>query len=215
MSQSQRPRIELTGFEARHYDRLLDVLTLGYYPFFLNRIYRDMNIQTGEKVLDFGAGTGRMAAGIARRVGASGRVTGLEIGLEMQARFQRRRARQPNLRLLCRRIEEPLELEEKVDRVLLSFVLHGFEQYQRILIIQNAWEAMNPDGQLWILDWNEFDLEARPRWFQRIFRRVECAAAQDFIAREWEAILAGYRFSGFRSTRYFRGYIRLLGCRKY
>ena len=215
MSQSQRPRIELTGFEARHYDSLLNGLTLGYYPFFLRRVYRDLDIQPGEKILDFGAGTGRMAQAMARKAGPAGRVTGLEIGPEMQARFRRRAARQPNLGLLARRIEEPLTLEEPADRILISFVLHGFEQHQRILIIQNAWENLQPDGQLCILDWNEFELGAKPRWFQKLFQRVECEAAQDFIVREWPTILAGYRFTGFQTREYLRGYVRLIRCRKF
>jgi demethylmenaquinone methyltransferase/2-methoxy-6-polyprenyl-1,4-benzoquinol methylase len=214
MSQSQRPRIELTGFEARHYDLLLNGLTLGYYPFLLRRVYRDLEIQPGERILDFGAGTGRMALAMARRAGPAGRVTGLEIGPEMQAQFRRRAARQPNLGLLGKRIEEPLGLEEPGDRVLLSFVLHGFGQHQRILIIQNAWENLQPEGQLCILDWNEFDLAAKPRWFQALFRRVECEAAQDFIARDWTAILADYRFAGFQTREYFRGHFRLIRCRK-
>ncbi len=215
MSQSQRPRIELTGFEARHYDLLLDGLTLGYYPLFLRRVFRDLGVQPGEKILDFGAGTGRMAQAMARLTGPSGRVTGLEIGPEMQAQIRRRAARQSNLGLLGQRIEEPLALEEPADRVLISFVLHGFEQHQRILIIQNAWENLQPDGQLCILDWNEFDLAAKPRWFRALFRRVECVAAQDFIAREWTTILAGYRFTGFQTREYLRGYVRLIRCRKY
>mgnify|MGYP000871481113 FL=1 len=212
---TRKPKIELTGFAARHYDRLLDLACAGYYCRFLQRVMDDLAIRPGERILDLGAGTGRLAALMARRTGPAGRIVGVEIGPEMQDRFRRRAAKFPNLELLDRRIEGPLDLAGRFDRVLISFVLHGLEQYQRILVIQNAGEFLAEDSCLCILDWNERDLATFNPLARQLFQRFECEPARDFIARDWRTILADYRFADFRAWYYMRGYIRLLTGLKY
>lgn len=212
---TRKPKIEITGFKARHYDRLLDLASAGYYRRFLRRVLDDLAIQPGERILDLGAGTGRLAAQMARRTGPAGRVVGVEIGPEMKDRFRRRAALLPNLALVERRIDAPLDLGETFDRILISFVMHGLEQHQRILVIQNASELLAEDGCLCILDWNERDLAAFNPLVRQIFQRFECEQARDFIARDWRTILADYRFADFRAWYYMRGYIRLLTGQKY
>jgi len=212
---TRRSKIELSGFKARYYDQLMDVITLGQYGRFLDRVIADFDPRPDERVLDLGAGTGRIAERLARRVGPAGKVMGVEIGPEMLAQFRRRMNRQPNLELVNQRIEKPFDLQERFDRVLISFVLHGFEHFQRILIIQTAAEHLARGGEFCLLDWNERELGTFPPWFRLAFRKLECEQAQDFIARDWQAILSAYRFDEFRRFTYFRGYIRLLRARLY
>jgi demethylmenaquinone methyltransferase/2-methoxy-6-polyprenyl-1,4-benzoquinol methylase len=212
---TQKPRIELTGFKARHYDGLLDMASAWRYGHFLRRVLDDLAIEPGERILDLGAGTGRIAALMAERTGPAGRVVGVEIGPEMRARFRRRAARIPNLELVDRRIEHPLDLGARFDRVLVSFVLHGLEQHQRILVVQNAAESLAEDGRLCILDWNERDLAAFHPLARALFKRFECAQARDFIARDWRTILSDYRFDRFQAWYYMRGYFRLLTGQKF
>ena len=211
----QRSHIEASGFIARHYDHWLDFVTFGYYWVLLRHVVRDLELTAGESVLDFGAGTGRMAALIAACVGPEGRVMGLEIHPEMQARYRRRMATHPNMTLLDQRIEEIFTLARRYDRVLMSFVLHGFEQYQRILILQNAYDHLEPDGELCVLDWNCGDLRRAPGLVRIFFERESGAAARDFMVRDWRMILASYRFSDCREYLYGRGHIRLIRCRRY
>ena len=51
--EAERPlsKVEVTGFEARHYDLLMNVLTLGTYPLFIRRVVRDLHIQPQDHIL--------------------------------------------------------------------------------------------------------------------------------------------------------------------
>lgn len=213
--ETKRSKIELTGLKARFYDQIMDLGSLGSYGRFLDRMAADLDLKPGERVLDLGAGTGRVAETLARRVGPEGKVMGVEIGPEMLAQFRRRMNRQDNLELVNQRIEKPFDLEERFDRVIISFVLHGFEHFQRILILQTASEHLVSGGEFCLLDWNEREINTFPRYFRLLFQKLECEQAQDFIARDWQAILSDYRFHQFRQFTYFRGYVRLLRARLY
>lgn len=207
--------LEFTGFSARHSGGLLDLASLGGYTLFLHRAMRDLELRPGEKVLELGSGPGRRAAWMAGRVGPRGKVTGVEFRPEPACRFRRRARHNPVLELKEQRLEEALLLPEKYDRVFISFVLHGFEQYQRILIIQNAYENLDLEGEFCLLDWGERRLSRSPAWIRSLFRRFECGLAEDFMARDWKTILADYRLTNVREYHYLRGYARLIRCQKY
>ncbi len=207
-------KVEVTGLEARHYDRLMNLITLGTYPFFIRRVIADMDIRPDDAILDLGAGTGRNAELMARRLSERGRIVGLDIGPEMLAQAQARFRDRPNVAFEKRRIEEPLPYRDEFDKVFISFVLHGFVQEDRLRIIANVHQALKPGGAFLILDYAHFEPEEAfwpVRW---AFRHAECPLASDFARRDWEAILAGQGFADFRSRHYYRGYVRLLRARK-
>jgi len=205
-------KVEVTGFEARYYDTLMNLITLGWYPSFIRRAIADLGLRRGERVLDLGAGTGRNALLMREYIGNESEVLGLEIGPEMQAQYRRKTADYPNLHLEDRRIDEPLpeEYAGRFDRVFISFVLHGFVQEKRDAIIANAARALRPGGTFSILDYSNFDVDRAPAWVRFAIRRVECPLAEDFIRRDTREMLAGYGFGDFRQTEYLKGYIRLL-----
>ena len=212
----ERPlsKVEVTGFEARHYDLLMNLITGGTYPFFIRRVVRDMGIRPDDAILDLGAGTGRNARLMARYLSGRGRVLGLEIGEEMLEQAERKCRRLPNVTFERRRIEEPLPYQEEFDKVFISFVLHGFVQEDRLRILANVRRALRPGGEFLILDYNEFEPEEAPWPIRFAFRRVECPLATDFVRRDWRAILTEQGFGDFREHRYYLGYVRLLGARK-
>ncbi|MRJ02176.1 MAG: methyltransferase domain-containing protein [Epsilonproteobacteria bacterium] len=203
-------KVEVKGFEARHYDRLMDLVTLGTYPFFIRRAIGDLGLKEGDRILDMGAGTGRNAALMVRYIGEEGRIVALEIGKEMKEQFERRCSSCPNVELIDQPIDRPFDLGEAFDFVFLSFVLHGFVQERREIIIRNAYNHLLFGGTLAILDYANFDLDrANPlvRWF---IRKVECPLAEDFIRRDTKEMLRSFGFKRFQNHFYYGGYIRLL-----
>ncbi len=203
-------KVEVKGFEAKHYDRLMDLITLGYYPFFIRKAIKNLRLQDGDKVLDMGAGTGRNAVLMRQFVQDRGEIIGVEIGQEMQEQFRNKTAKYSNIKLLNRRIDQFLPFQEEFDVVFISFVLHGFIQPKREIIIQNAYQALKPGGRFAILDYANFDPDKAPWPVRFLIRRVECPLAEDFIRRDTKQMLYAHGFSDFEERYYFGGYIRLL-----
>ena len=207
-------KVEVTGFEARHYDRLMDLITLGRYPKFIRRAIADIGLQPGEKELDFGAGTGRNALLMRERIGDEGKITALEIGPEMKEQFKRNTAAYPNIELVDRRIDEPMPYENEYDVVFISFVLHGFVQELRDRIIENGYKALKPGGRFAILDYNNFDIDKAPWYVRLAIRKIECPLAEDFINRDTKQMLKSFGFTSFEEHFYFKNYLRLLVAHK-
>jgi ubiquinone/menaquinone biosynthesis C-methylase UbiE len=207
-------KVEIEGFEARHYDLLMNLITAGTYPFFIRRVVRDMAIQPTDAILDLGSGNGRNACLMARYLSDRGQIVGLDIGEEMLRQARRRCRHLPNVTMEKQRIEEPLPYREEFDKVFISFVLHGFIQEERLRIVKNAYRALRPGGQFLVLDYNEFEPE-QSFWPVRFaFRHLECPQATDFVRRDWRVVLREQGFGDFRAHRYYFGYVRLLGAEK-
>jgi len=202
-------KVEVTGFEAKHYDLLMNIITLGTYPFFIRKAIKSIGLKKGESVLDFGAGTGRNDCLMLKYIGREGKITGLEIGEEMSEKF-RKNCNYPNVNLLNKRIDEPLEFEKEFDTVFISFVLHGFIQEKREIIVKNAYNALKEGGKFVILDYNEFDPDKAFFIAKYAIKNLECPLAEDFIRRDWKKILTNFGFKSFRETFFYKKYVRLL-----
>jgi len=205
----QDSKVEVTGVEAKYYDILMNIITLGTYPSFIRRAIKDLDLKMGEKVLDLGCGTGRNDCLMLEYTGDKGSITGIEIGKEMKKKFQKN-CYQPNIDLIDKKIDEPLELDKKFDLVFISFVLHGFIQEKREIIIKNARKALKPGGRFSILDYNEFDVENSGLFTRFAIRKLECPLAEDFIVRDWKSILEKMGFKISDEKYYYKKKIRLL-----
>ncbi len=206
-------KVEVTGFEAKYYDILMNIITLGTYPVFLRKAIKDLNLKKGEEVLDLGCGTGRNDCLMLKYTGEKGSITGIEIGKEMTKKFKKN-CSQPNVELINKKIDEPLELDKKFDLVFISFVLHGFIQQKREIIIENARKALRPGGRFSILDYNEFDVENSGLFTRFAFRKLECPLAEDFIVRDWKSILQKMGFKISDEKYYYKNKVRLLSAIK-
>jgi len=207
-------KVEVTGFEARHYDLLMNLITAGTYPFFIRRVVRDMGIRPEDAILDLGAGTGRNAELMARYLSDQGRIVGLDVGAEMLAQAQERFRASANVTFEEGSITEDLPYQQEFDKVFMAFVLHGFVQEDRLRIISNAHRALKVGGEFLILDYAAFEPEEAMWPVRWAFRYAECPLASDFARRDWPAILAAQGFGHFRSQHYYLGYLRLLAARK-
>ena len=210
----EESKVEVRGFEAKYYDTLMNIITFGWYPSFIKRVIADLRLENGDKVIDFGAGTGRNALLMRKYVGDSGQITGVEIGKEMKEQFISKTSSYSNIKLLEQSIEEPFEEKEKYDVVFISFVLHGFIQPKRNQIIDNAYSLLKEGGIFAILDYNEFDVSEAPFYIRFPIRKMECPLAEDFINRDLKTMLEKRGFNEFLKNEYFNGYLRLMIARK-
>ena len=76
----QESKVEVTGFEARHYDLLLKMGSFGVYNRMLKKAIADMNILPDDAILDLGCGTGYNDCLMAGYLNQDGKIVGLEIG---------------------------------------------------------------------------------------------------------------------------------------
>jgi demethylmenaquinone methyltransferase/2-methoxy-6-polyprenyl-1,4-benzoquinol methylase len=199
---------------ARFYDAFMDIATLGRYSSFIEKAVGAVAIEPDDRIIDLGAGTGRNACLMLRRLSPAGALTGVDISEAMISRFRKKCARFPNAGIVKAGIDGPLPFREEFDKAFISFVLHGFPQDVRETIIDNAFKALKKRGELYILDWNEFDIQAIPLNQRVLFRIIECPNAFDFIRRDWKRILAEHAFGGFQERYYFRGLVRMLKAEK-
>ena len=207
-------KVEIRGFVAKHYDTLMNVITLGRYSFFIQKTILLMKIKPNHKIIDLGAGTGRNACLMMKQLSTKGEVVGLDISEDMIVQFNKNCAEFSNAKVIYKRIDQDLDYEMYFDKAFVSFVLHGFPQEARKQIIGNAFKALKKNGELFILDYNEFSLKEMPFYLKIPFKFAECPYVFDFIEKDWKKILAGEGFSYFEEYLFFNKYIRLLKAKK-
>ncbi len=202
--------VELTKFTAKNYDKIMNAISFGIYKRFIHRVVKNMGISVGDNILDLGCGTGRNARLMLDYAGKKGRLTGIDISKEMEMQFLLKFDGKPNVTFINQRIDQPFTLEEKFDKVFISFVIHGFPHEVRNTVIQNAFNNLKPGGAFYILDFAEFDMKKMPAHHRFIFKKIECKYAFDYIERDWKEILTTAGFSNFEESFYLKNYVRLL-----
>ena len=208
-------KVEIHGFVAKHYDILMNTITLGRYSSFIQKIIWLMKIKPEHKIIDLGAGTGRNACLMVKYLSSKGKVVGIDISREMISQFQKKCAAFPNAEIIYARVDQSLPFKGEFDKVFISFVLHGFPQNIREVIVKNAFEMLKSDGDFYILDYSEVSFKLLPFYGKALFKLIECPYAFDFIERDWEHILENHDFCGFEEFFFFKDYVRLLKAQKH
>ncbi|MBT3384376.1 MAG: class I SAM-dependent methyltransferase [Prolixibacteraceae bacterium] len=202
--------VELTGFTAKNYDKIMNTMSFGLYRGFIKKAIKNMAIQQGDAILDLGCGTGRNANLMSDYIGESGAITGLDISEQMENQFLQKFKDRTNITFANKRIDQLFDLEKQFDKVFISFVIHGFPHEIRSTVIQNALKHLKPGGAFYILDFAEFDMNKMPAHHRYIFKKVECKYAFDYIERDWKNILKEAGFTDFEENFYLKKYVRLL-----
>ena len=205
-----KSRVEIKGFTAKYYDTLINVVTFGKYSSFIGKAIELMRIRPTDRILDLGAGTGRNACLIMRYLSSEGELLSLDISKEMIIQFEKKCANFSNAKIINKRIDQHLPYRNEFDKVFICFVLHGFPQSVREVIIDNAFRALKNDGEFFILDYNEFSLRNTPFYLRFAFKLIECPYAFDFIKKDWKKILSKIGFKHFKEHYFFSKYVRLL-----
>jgi len=209
-----RSKVEIGAWGVRYYDFLLNVLSLGRYSYFIRQVVEKMGIQSGQSILDLGSGTGKNECFMAEKVGPYGKIVGVDVSDEMLSRARKRCRNYPNVIYKKQRAELPLPYKEDFETVFISFVLHGFENAQKLGIIHNAYQALRVGGSFYVLDYAEFDLGRM--WFplRWAFTHWECQLAVEFLELDIKGMLRSQGFSNFEEEFFFKGYLRLLKAAK-
>ena len=202
--------VELNPFTAKHYDRVMNIASLGLYKGFITRAIKDMDIQSGDIILDLGCGTGRNAGLMATNLSDKGSITGLDVSEIMEKQFNKKFSGDKRIRFIRQRADIPFDLEQQFDKILISFVIHGFPHEVRKVVIQNAYNHLKPGGSFFMLDFSEFDMAEMPSFHRFVFITIECKYAFDFIEKDWKQILSENGFSEFKESFYMKKYVKLL-----
>ncbi|MBW1715913.1 MAG: class I SAM-dependent methyltransferase [Deltaproteobacteria bacterium] len=207
-------KVEIQGFTAKYYDTIMDILSFGFYGRFIGNVISKLEISDEDYILDLGCGTGRNACLMKNHLSEKGYIFGLDVSEEMGKKFNKKTRDFENIAFKNQRIDLPFSLEDRFDKVFISFVLHGFPHEVRKTIISNAYENLKTGGTLWILDFNEFALMDMPFYYRIPFVTIECPYAFDFIERDWKEILKKSGFDNFTETLYLKSCVRLLAASK-
>ena len=160
----------MKGYLRGYYDTIapfwnvLVVLgSLGAFP----RLYRvavdELRLRPGDTVVDVGCGSGLMFPYLTERVGAKGRVIGIDASEQMYAQARRRvqKAGWNNVDLHLSDAAGFLP-EKPVDAVLFSISLSSFESSDQVLI--QAAQFLKPGGRLVVID----SFLNHGRWYFRL-----------------------------------------------
>ncbi len=212
-------KVEVKGFEAMFYDAIMDTISLGKYRKFINDALSKIDVPNGGKLIDFGAGTGRNIEIIRKHLERKGvnniDFFGVDIGEVMSKKFKQRAKKYNNIHFVKHDIRKPLSFEKSsFDTGLISFVLHGFIQEDRNKILSNFSHLIKPNGKLYILDYNEIDVNKAPFYVKFFFRKLECPLAEDFANKNLEEMLKPFGFQKVGESYYFKNIIRLAEYKK-
>ena len=137
-----------------------------------------LDLHEGEVIADIGAGSGYFTLRLARHVGASGHVYGVDIRPDM-IRHLNERVRDAgllNVSTILAPPDDPL-LPQPVDRFLLVDVWHHVEDHPAYLALMTS--RLKPGGQVVMIDFHKRDLPVGPP--------VEMKIAREDLVREMEA----------------------------
>jgi len=206
--------VELSEFISKHYDKVMNIATLGYYRGFIKRAIKALKINPNDHILDLGCGTGRNILLMNQFISSDSLMIGMDISENMEKQFNANCGSFPNIKFLNQRIDQEFNLAQKFDKIFISFVLHGFPNEIRKQIIDNAYEHLKIGGTFNILDFAEFDMKEMPAYHRIIFKKIECKYAFDFIEKDWKNILNEHGFGGFKEDYFLKKYVRLLTAEK-
>jgi demethylmenaquinone methyltransferase/2-methoxy-6-polyprenyl-1,4-benzoquinol methylase len=154
-----------------------------------------LNLQPGEKVLDIGYGTGSAAIELAKRVGPSGQVWGIDISPGMN-RVAEKKVQEAGLATTVKlEVGSALKLpydDGAFDAVYMSFTLELFPEDDIVATLAEAKRVLHPGGRLAVVAMatarggaQDSMLEKTYKWTHRHFPHiVDCRPidAEKFIA---------------------------------
>ncbi len=137
---------------ARLYDVSTQILFGGRRGRFYDRLIRPAALQPGQRVLDIGCGSGALTDAVARRVGPTGSVLGIDPAPEM-VEFCRGRAA-PSTRFEVMSAEHLALEDASFDVVVSMAALHHIGVDQRAEAVGEIFRVLRPGGLVMIADFS-------------------------------------------------------------
>ncbi len=206
--EKQLSKVEVKGLEAILYDQLMLLLSGFSYSKFIKQVIKDMDIQTKDRIIDFGSGTGKNICLMSKYT--KNTIVGLDKGKEMLKISKKRCKDYENVKIFCHDIRDKTPFVEEFDKAFISFVLHGFIDSQRDMIIESVYDTLKPKGKFCILDYNEFDIDKKSPFVRWVFKYGECPLASEFIKIDMKKRLEKFGFKKFKEHFYYSNLVRLL-----
>jgi len=201
-------RVTIHGFMAKHYDTILNLITLGKYPGLLSKAIEAMHISEDEKILDIGAGSGRNACLMYAYLGSRGEVIGFDIEPLIIEQFEKKCVF-ANTKIEFHDIIEPFPYDNYFDRVFISFVIHGFSKKNRNIILRNIYGSLKSGGKISIFDYGNFDFGRQPLFVRAVFKIAECPYAFEYIAEDRKEMLKNNGFADVNIVSLAKQYVTL------
>jgi demethylmenaquinone methyltransferase/2-methoxy-6-polyprenyl-1,4-benzoquinol methylase/phosphoethanolamine N-methyltransferase len=124
------------------------------------------HIQPGEKVLDVGCGTGTLAIEVQQRVGATGRVAGIDPGTQQIARARSKAARRNvPIDFQFGVIEHLTFSDQAFDVVLSTLMMHHLPASLKRQGLSEIARVLKPGGRLIIADSNKKERQGQAARF--------------------------------------------------
>lgn len=147
-------RIDFFEKTAPYYNLILDLLTLKQYARLQKRALKVLASQSGERILDLGSGTGRVASWIATAVGNTGEVVGMDLSKTMVEVAKRRYRGLKGLQFIHKDVTQPWEYQNYFDGIFISFTLHEIQEEKRLSVLEYCYLALKEGGRMVIADFN-------------------------------------------------------------
>lgn len=154
---------------ARRYDLMNLLISAFQEPVWRRRLVEAARLEPGGSALDVASGTGKVAADLQARVGASGRVLGVDLSSGMTAIAQRHYANRPGLGFVVGNAMGLPTRDGEFDAATIAFGMRNLPDYGRGFA--EMARSVRPGGRVLCLE------IARPRsrlarfmrwWFDRI-----------------------------------------------
>lgn len=147
--------------ENKHIDREEEGATKMYDNRTLENDYRTLKpiLRKGILVLDVGCGTGAISKDIAKVIGNSGKVIGIDNTKKFIENGKKTSSEVKNLELIHSDLFD-FNTDERFDLIVSARVLQWLSTPKRALLKMK--ELLKPNGQISILDYNHEDIEWNP-----------------------------------------------------
>ncbi len=185
------------------YDFIVRLAFFGKEKEFRQKVLRIVRLQSGDCVLDVGCGTGTLAIAAKIKVGATGRVYGLDASLEMLARADKK-ARKANVEVVFKTgvVENIPFPNAQFDAVLSTVMLHHLPLQARRESVREMRRIAKPGGRVLIVDFD--GTQKRHGFVAQIHRGHGHVSVQDLIALMNEAglVVVDSGAVGFRDLKF-------------
>ena len=135
-----------------------------------DEVVKALDLKPGETIADIGSGSGYFTLRLARAVGDTGRVYGVDIDPDM-IRYLNRRIRTSGLRnvyTILSEPDDPLLPDRSIDRFLIVDTWHHIENQERYLAVMK--KLLRPGGQIVMIDYQKREMPVGPPMSMKIAR---------------------------------------------